>query len=240
MDIVAALHADRGVTCFVGAGGKKTTMYHLAEQLDRAILTNTVRIPIFDTEVEAVYSTDNPVKVIERTDERPIGIVPVKEGDDRYGGFAPEQVDAMADATDDPILVKADGARMRRFKAPGPDEPQIPTRTTTVVPIVSAHVIGEPLDASIVHRVDRVANLTGIEPDEEITPAAIASVITSPDGGHKAVPQDATVIPLINMVDTPALQAQATAVAEAIKSQNNVEQVVLAEMRSESPLVSVR
>jgi len=59
-DVVDALDAAAGTTCLVGAGGKKTTLYALADRLDRAVLTATVRIPIFDREVAAVRVTEGP------------------------------------------------------------------------------------------------------------------------------------------------------------------------------------
>ncbi|WP_219628702.1 hypothetical protein [Natrinema zhouii] len=37
MDVVEALEAQRGTTCVVGAGGKKTTMATLAAALERAV-----------------------------------------------------------------------------------------------------------------------------------------------------------------------------------------------------------
>ena len=239
MDIVSALHADEGVTCFVGAGGKKTTMYHLAERVARAIVTNTVRIPLFDPSVEEVVLAEDPATVPREVEARPLGIVRAQEGDDRYQGYEPEMIDRLAASTADPILVKADGARMRRFKAPGQGEPQLPTSTTTVVPIASVHVVGEPLDDRLVHRVDRVAELTGLSPGDTITTDDVATVLASTQGGMKAVPANARVVPLLNMVDTSALAETAEAIATAIHAKTTVERVVLAEMRASSPLVDI-
>ena len=75
MDLATALSVG-DCTCVVGAGGKKTTLYALAARLDRAVLTATVRIPIFDEQVARVAVTDDPAGAIDRTDERPLGVVP--------------------------------------------------------------------------------------------------------------------------------------------------------------------
>ena len=238
MDIVDALDARHGTICFVGAGGKKTTMATLAERLDRPVVTATVRIPIFDGWVAEVVVTEAPRAAIDAASAWPLGVVPVQERPDRYRGYDTATVADLADI-DHPILVKADGARMREFKAPSDREPQLPSSASTVVPIASAHVVGEPLADDIVHRVDEVAAITGLDPGDEIRPADVAAVLASDRGGLKDVPADATAVPLLNMVDDAALEASARAVAEAIHERADVPRVVLAEMRAEDPLVAV-
>ncbi|MDS0223202.1 selenium cofactor biosynthesis protein YqeC [Haloarcula sp. S1AR25-5A] len=238
MDIVDALDARRGTTCFVGAGGKKTSMATLARRLDRAVVTATVRIPIFDGWVEEVVVTESPRTAIDGASAWPLGVVPAQERPDRYRGYDPETVADLADV-DHPILVKADGARMREFKAPSDREPQLPSTASTVVPIASVHVVGEPLTDAIVHRVDEVAAITGLDPGDEIRPQDVAAVLASDRGGLKDAPADAATIPLLNMVDDAALEASARAVAEAIHDRADVPRVVLAEMRADDPLVAV-
>ncbi|WP_146417166.1 selenium cofactor biosynthesis protein YqeC [Haloarcula hispanica] len=238
MNIVDALDARRGTTCFVGAGGKKTTMATLAERLDHAVVTATVRIPIFDGWVEEVVVTETPREAIENATAWPLGVVPTQERPDRYRGYDPETVADLTDI-DHPILVKADGARMREFKAPSDREPQLPPTASTVVPIASAHVVGEPLTDDIVHRVDEVAAITGLDPGDEIRPQDVAAVLVHEQGGLKDIPPDATAVPLLNMVDDERLETNARAVAEAIHDRADVPRVVLAEMRADDPLVAV-
>jgi ABC-type hemin transport system ATPase subunit len=45
------------VTAVVGAGGKKSTLYALAGELTRPVLTATVRIPPFEDRIERVVDT---------------------------------------------------------------------------------------------------------------------------------------------------------------------------------------
>ncbi|WP_435183601.1 selenium cofactor biosynthesis protein YqeC [Halobellus sp. EA9] len=242
MDVVSALRAQEGVTCVVGAGGKKTTMRTLAVELGRAVVTATVRIPIFDDWAGRVVVTDDPVAALREAegdpDAWPLGVVPEREREDRYLGYELDAIDGLA-ARDVPVLVKADGARMRRFKAPNEREPRIPGCADTVVPIASAHVVGEPLSEGLVHRVEEVASLTGLEPGEEIRPADVAAVLASDEGGLKGVPDGATPIPLVNMVDDDALEASAREIAAEIHERADVPRVVLAEMRADEPIVDV-
>ncbi|WP_226481716.1 selenium cofactor biosynthesis protein YqeC [Natrinema amylolyticum] len=238
MDVVEALEAQRGTTCVVGAGGKKTTMATLAAALERTVVTATVRIPIFDDWVDRVVVTENPVAAVEAAADWPLGVVPEREREDRYLGYDRETVAELSDL-DVPVLVKADGARMRRFKAPNEREPQLPESASTIVSIASAHVVGQPLTEDRVHRVQRVAALTGLDPGDEIRPADVATVLASDQGGCKDVPDDATVIPLINMVDDEELEETGRRVAAEIHERADVPRVVLAEMRAERPLVAV-
>ena len=238
MDVVEALAAREGTTCLVGAGGKKTTMRTLAPRVDAAV-TATVRIPIFDRWVEHVVVTDDPVSAAERVDERPLGVVPERERQDRYRGYEPSAVDRLARAVDDPLVLKADGARGRLLKAPGDHEPRLPSRADTVVPVASVRAAGKPLTGEHVHRVDRVAALTGRSPDEELRPDDIAAVLAAEAGGLKGLPDGATAVPLLNMVDDDRLAATAREVARAVHDRADVPRVVLAEMRSADPVVDV-
>lgn len=239
MNIVSALHASEGICCAVGAGGKKTTIYSLAQRVERAVVTATVRIPPFSSSVEDLIVTDDPRSAIESATAWPLGLSPVREGPDRFGGYEPSIINELSESSADAIFVKADGARMRNFKAPADHEPRIPTAATTVIPIVSAHVVGEPLTDEVVHRVERVAAIADLDPGDTITTAAVGRVIASKRGGMKGVPPKATVVPLVNMIDDEALRQVGIEIAETIHRHVDVPRVVLATMRESRPLVDI-
>ena len=139
------------------------------------------------------------------------------------------------------MLVKADGARMREFKAPAENEPQIPDTADTVIPVASAHVVGEPLDEELVHRPERVADLTGADIGDDVTPEMVGRVLAHPEGGLKGVPPGATVVPLVNKVDDADDERVAREIAETVLAQANrsvVPRVVLARM-TDAKLVDV-
>ena len=250
MNLVEALDARSGVVCTVGAGGKKTTLYALAERTAngderRPVVTATVRIPIFDSHVDRVVVTDDPVSALQRNADAPdggaVGLVPERERTDRYRGYDPAVVDRLAaDRGVDPVLVKADGARTRLLKAPADREPQIPESSDTVIPVVSARVVGKPLSTDYVHRPERVADLTGRRLDEPIRADDVAQVLASERGGLKGVPADATVVPLVNMIDDDSLRAVGEEIAVGILDRTDaVSRVVLARMTADDPLIAV-
>ncbi|MDZ7701567.1 MAG: selenium cofactor biosynthesis protein YqeC [Halobacteriales archaeon] len=239
MELVEALEAREGLTCVVGAGGKKSTLYALAGAIDRAVVTATVRIPIFDERVASVTATDDPVGAVRAAAGWPVGVVAERNGD-RYEGYEPAVVDRLADAgVADAVLVKADGARTRWLKAPGEHEPRIPAGADVVVPIASARVVGEPLDEARVHRPERVADVAGLALGDRLRPEDVAAVLASDEGGLADVPEGATAIPLLNMVDDAALEATAREIADELLARADVPRVVLTRLLDEEPVVGV-
>jgi probable selenium-dependent hydroxylase accessory protein YqeC len=216
MDLVTAVGSTDGPVCVVGAGGKTTTLYALASRMERAIVTATVRIPVFDREVATVEVSADPVERLDTVERFPLGLVPEREGSDRYRGYDPGTVDAIAESHDGPVLVKADGARMREFKAPDDHEPRIPDSTAVVAPVVSSHIVGKPLTGHWVHRPEAVAALTGSDIGDEITADTVATVLTHEQGGLKGVPAGADVVPLVTKVDSPAHERVARDIAERV------------------------
>ena len=240
VDLVEAL-SGRGVVAVVGAGGKKTTLWRLAERHDRAVVTAATRIPTFEERVADLVVTDDPIGAVESALDReadggspwPLGLVPGRADEVRYEGYDTSTISALADAVGDDldaILLKADGARNRLFKAPDEHEPQVPDGADTVLPIASAKVVGEPLDETRVHRPELVAEIAGLEPGEEIRPVHVARVLASDRGGLKRVPDGATAVPVVNMCDDEKLAETGREVAEGILERAAVPRVVLARM----------
>ncbi|MDR5671746.1 Uncharacterized protein AArcCO_1946 [Halalkaliarchaeum sp. AArc-CO] len=218
--------------CMVGAGGKKTTMYALSARMERSIVTSTVRIPIFDSHVASVAVTRSPTEVLREADPEdfPLGLVPTQERSDRYLGYGPETVDEIAAEHDGPVLVKADGARTRTFKAPNEREPQLPSAVDVVVPITSVRVVGRPLTDEWVHRPERVAELTGLSVGDRVTPETVATVLASDSGGLKDVPDDASVIPLLTQIDTDDDERAAREIADGIHARTDVLRVAFSRL----------
>ena len=241
MDLVEALDARGAVTCVVGAGGKKSTLYALASRLERAVVTSTVRIPPFEDHVADVRVTEDPLEALESAETWPFGLVRARDRSDRYRGYEPDTVDAVAAALPDDVsvLVKADGARTRWFKAPDDREPQLPGAADVVVPIASVRIVGQPLSEEHVHRPERVSDLTGLQRGDRISAADVATVLASDRGGWKDVPPTATVIPVLNMVDTPDLEATAREITTELVERRDPSRVISTRLIDDEPVVDV-
>ena len=234
-DLVTALAATRGIICLVGAGGKKTTMYALAQaHPGRVLLSSTSHMYEYEREqVDVALTLDNPNEPLPNfAQERVIAVAAVTDTPHRVGGLSPERIKSIYTTRQfDLCIVKADGARARWIKSPGSHEPLIPAFADTVIPVVSAQVIGRRLDDRIAHRPKRLTDLLGIELGEPITPEHVSNLLSHPCGSLKGV-GEATVIPLINMVDSPDIQEVAREVAiGALERTNRISRIVLASMR---------
>jgi probable selenium-dependent hydroxylase accessory protein YqeC len=241
------LGAQAGVVCCVGAGGKKSTLYRLAEaHPGRVGLTATAHTEHFPRRFQRDSAVaDNPALLAEVTalSKRARVIAFAKPCDlpGRHAGLSfDELAEARAAAEFTLLLVKADGARSRILKAPAPHEPALPPFATTVIPLCSVQAIGAPLDDRIAHRPERVAAIAGLALGEIVQPVHLARLLSSPEGALRGVGA-ATVVPVINMVDDIALERLAVAVAEAaLAATARYDYVVLASMRDATrPIVQV-
>ncbi len=220
-ELIDLLAARSGTVCVVGAGGKKTTLYHLAlTHPGRVGLTCTVPNTHFPDTLGACVVVAEAAELAgavarAAAAHRLVAFAHPSEKHGRYGGLAPELVAEIQNATSfDVLLVKCDGARMRWIKAPQDDEPLIPPSATTVVPVVSAKAFGEPLTETVAHRLARVEAVSGAEYRETITPAHVARLLAHEEGALKNA-GSATVVPVINMVDNSEMEAVAREAARA-------------------------
>jgi probable selenium-dependent hydroxylase accessory protein YqeC len=238
------------VVALIGGGGKSTAMFLLAREGvargRRAITTTTTKIFAAQIAQAPAY-----VPAHEATKER------VAAELDRHGHVlvtGPTIAEtARADGVsldlfqrlrawfpDACLLNEADGSRMLPFKAPAAHEPVIPGDTTLVVPMVGADVFGQPLDDKHVHRPEVVAALSGATVGDRITPEIVARTLAHPDGGRKGVPEGARVVVVINKVDSLPDRAPVNETAERLLREPAIEAVVLAALRTDTPVLEVR
>jgi probable selenium-dependent hydroxylase accessory protein YqeC len=240
------LDARRGVICAVGAGGKKSLLQRLA-------LANPARVAITAT-VPTTYSQENLgfgvviepdaslVRAVAQLDQGcSVAYACPSDKPGRRAGASSATIERIhRDGGFAATYVKADGARMRLLKSPAEDEPALPDCATTVLPIVSALALGESLCVRVAHRVEQVAQVTGLRESETILPVHLGRLIASPQGLMKRT-AGRRVVPVINMVDAPAREAGAREAAEvALGLCESIDRVVLTCLaRDADPVVAV-
>jgi probable selenium-dependent hydroxylase accessory protein YqeC len=244
------LAARRGLVAAVGAGGKKSTLYRLAEAhrligSARVGLTCTVSWgapPRGLADARLVAAPERLAAELPALAQRhrmlAYALPSPKPG--RLGGVPGALIGQLHDAGDFTVtLVKADGARMRWIKAPRDDEPVLPPGVATVLPVVSIRALGRPLEPTIAHRLDRVAAITGAAPGERLGPTHLARLLASGQGALQRT-GDAVVVPVINMVDDAVRRTAAREVAKlALAASDRFEHVVLTSMIADDPVVEV-
>ena len=244
-DLLELLGARAGIVCATGAGGKKSVLFAIAARHPgRVAFTTTVRTlpPPEALGGQIILAGEAELEEQLRALGHPPFVAYACHGDKpgRLAGVPGTRITGLHDALGfDLTLVKADGARMRWVKAPAPDEPVLPPGTTTLLPVMSARALGEPLGERIAHRVERLAELVGSAPGAPFTPACAARLMASDEGLLKGA-GDARVVPVINMVDDAEKLALATATAEAaLELTDRFDRVVLMRLNRPDPVVAV-
>jgi len=227
------------LVAIVGAGGKSTLMATLGAELAEAghtvLAPTTTKMGSGQTDrfptvvwMDDVLGKDVSRKEgVDATDlrTRPGPILVLERGDERkVTGPAPHVVGALF-ATSDYMLVEADGARGRSFKAPAEHEPVIPAATTYVAIVMGADAFGRPI-AEAAHRPERVVALSGREASAAITPAVVASVVGHRDGGLRGVPQEARIAVVVTKVADEADRRRVRDLAAGLEQHPRIERVV--------------
>lgn len=252
MDLSQALGIRvRDVVVFVGAGGKTTAMFRLADELAavglRVVSTTTTRIGQDELDRVPHYLQ------LGESPELPAGFPGLLAAHrhlfvfSRLGppskiqGVSPDWIDVQLarHPAIDVVLVEADGSRRLPLKAPYPHEPAMPKSATVVVPVAGLNVLGQPLDDKHVYGADLVAQRTGGELGEPVTPRVLADVLGGDDMGLKDAPSTARIIPLLNRVTTGTLPA-ARRIASQVLHNRRVARVVIGAVGEAEPVREVR
>jgi len=236
------------VIAFVGAGGKTTALFRLADELaaqdKRVIVTTTTRLAVSQVEAHrrALLRYDNSRDFLTRVRAAlaahpRVLIVGENVESDKIAGVPPAFIDELAalDAVD-AVLYEADGARMLPFKAPAEHEPVLANSTRLLVPVIGITAIGAPLDDAHVHRAEIVARLAGARLGEPVTPTTIARVLAHPQGRLKGKPRGARAIALINQIENETQLDAARALARLLLGYKEIDAVALGAARAADPI----
>ena len=208
-----------GGIAFVGAGGKTTALFLLARELrstpenrkPNILLTNTTHLGVWQTALADQHIiAAHASKLTDLFDQPGLTLVTGPVVGDRVSPVSPEVLSALQTISQQqnlPLLIEADGSRTLPLKAPAEHEPPIPDFVDTVIVTAGLSGLGQPLDESHVHRPQRFAALSGLGPNQLVTPAGLTRLLTHPQGGLKNIPPSARRVVLLNQADTPDLRA---------------------------------
>lgn len=252
MQIIEALGLQpRQTIALVGAGGKTTLMFRLAGELAatgyRVVTSTTTRLAVHETtlapECIACEEADRLLEQLPAALARSRHVLAVEcviPEKDRVGGLALPTLKRIAALPDvDFLIIEADGARERSFKAPAPHEPVIPGWAMVVMPAVGLDILGCPLTDAYVHRPELAAGLAQVNWDERITPAIVASVLGHRQGGAKGSPKTARVIPFLNKAESLHRRWAAQEIAHLLLERPWIERVLIGAAATADPVRTV-
>ena len=215
---------ENELICFVGAGGKTTSLFRLARELKacnkRVLVTTTT----------AIYSPDEThcdQVILDRAEDSdlmkkridPCICVLGREvtAQSKLLGVDKEYVSKLfMEAVFDYILVEADGSRQRPIKAPADHEPVIPGGTTKVVGVVGLDALGRGICSDSVHRPEYFSRLTRRVMGDRIDEGAITKLIQEPEGLFKSVPDRSRKFVLLNKADSKERQKSARWIVDEV------------------------
>ena len=185
----------------VGAGGKTTTVYQLANHLkeDATVLVTTTTAMFHPHDkVDQVYYEALPNIPFNKNVITAL-FDDYKEKKDKVSGMESEQINQITrKGIFDYIINEADGARRKPLKCYAPHEPVIPEDSNIVLVLIGADAISKELSEDIVHRIDSFTEVAKLKVGEIITSESLINLLTHKEGYLKGLPEKASVYVLIN------------------------------------------
>jgi molybdenum cofactor cytidylyltransferase len=200
------------VVSFVGAGGKTTALFQLAHELakDKPVLvTSSTHLGAWQIPLADCHSAANRTEDVQ-IPEQGVYLVTGETENNRTKPVSEavmKWLHAEAVSLDLPLLVEADGSRRKPLKAPAAHEPPIPNFSDLVVHVTGLSALGKLLTEEQVYEAEIFSRLSGLSLGDPVTPQAVTSVLTHPQGGLKNIPPRARRVALLNQADTAELQS---------------------------------
>ncbi len=244
---------DKGphLVAFVGAGGKTTCIFRLAEELKRrkmkVLVTTTTKIYYPEARLydRILIQPDAEVVCRHAASAAPGSItVAAKEFQQESGklkGFSPGEIDLLSrSGLINYILVEADGSKCKPVKAPALYEPVLAARTDILVGMTGFDCYGKSIDTETVHRIREFCKITGTSEGENIDKETLLSLVTSETGLFKAAPDEARRIWILSQVDDRERLTVAESVGRYIATQDSrLATVIIAALKQKNPVKRV-
>jgi probable selenium-dependent hydroxylase accessory protein YqeC len=213
----------KDVICFVGAGGKTTMMFRLAEELrpsSKVLVTTTTKIyvPPKDKYDFICNNSETLHKYIHMKEN---GIYVLGSGvneEDKVLGLHEKQLDELAPHFDY-ILIEADGSKEKQLKGWSEFEPVIYSKTTKIVGIIDIQSLGMLINEDKVHRSKIFCEITGAQQGDTVKLEHLTKLIMHPQGLFKGAQGEK--ILYINKVEEPEQLVLAKRLACEINLRND-------------------
>lgn len=213
---------SKNIISFVGAGGKTTLIYNLAEELRslgrKVIITTTTNM--FICEKYFLFSNDI-AEIKQILDERGIIVLGTPSGDNKFKSLISPGYDELIEICDF-MLIESDGSRRLPLKAPAEYEPVIIDKTNLVVGVAGIDAVGSTI-RDICHRPEIVCRILNTDESHIITEKDIALLLSSENGqmkGLKYLKGNVRYTSVINKCDNDELLQKAICAARIIEKKS--------------------
>lgn len=220
MNLLEAFEIDQNgheLISLVGAGGKTTAMFALAQAmkaLNKRVLVTTTTNLFYPAQKEC-----DRVIVSEAVDSSIFNAIPagsvtvlgkgVIEGR-KLTGVDKEFIGQLHEENIfDCILVECDGSKRKPIKAPAHYEPVVPHNATRAIGVIGLDAVGNPITEDYVHRLELFCAVVKRQPGAILDQEAVVNLIVSSQGLFKDVPDGCEKYLLLNKADNAQRRMQA-------------------------------
>jgi len=227
-----AILPSPAVIAFVGAGGKTSVMFWLAQQFKAMALrvfctTTTHMYRPKPSQCDTLILNDNAIARLgilkkHATAGQIVYCASTCEPSlNKIKGLAPQEIDTIK-ALDlfDVYLVEADGAQGLTIKAPAIHEPVIPSHTDVVMALVSAQSLLRPANSALIHRWESFVAITQCQEGMVIDETILCRLIRHPSGMFKNTSKQAIRILVINALDLALSESSLIALSQKLLNKN--------------------
>jgi probable selenium-dependent hydroxylase accessory protein YqeC len=217
LKIIEALRIEKGsIVAIVGAGGKTSLMFTLANDLPKPVcLTTTTKLAYGEVpgSFNHLLFSEFENQACHVFEKAAITFIsnPIDDRNQKWLGISLSQADdliTICKQQNVTYLIEADGARHLSLKAPAEWEPVIPQDADWVIVVVGLSIIGKPLNSETVFRPELFSNLTGLPPGAQIQLEHVISMLNHPAGGLKSTPPGSKVAVVFNQADAYSLKPE--------------------------------
>ena len=225
LDALALQDFTKGSIAVIGAGGKTSAIFQLAEEFAarnrRVIITTTTRMY---REPGTLAATPEQVKELLVYQSVVIAGRPAEDG--KISGLGEEAAKELTNLADI-ILIEADGSKRLPIKVPAIHEPVIPRGTSRIILVQGLSGIGVRLSKSC-HRAELASELLEVSMDHVIRTEDMARIITK---GYleQRIPVPSRVNILLNQADTKELREAGEIITKLLSPHS----CVLAQLKEE-------
>jgi probable selenium-dependent hydroxylase accessory protein YqeC len=229
MKLIKLLNLNNGdLISIVGAGGKTSLMFTIAEELRKdykLLVTTTTKIFVPDREqydfMAIGHENYQEIKCSYKKGIYVFGDSVNDEG--KLVGISIENLNAQLYCFDY-LLVEADGSKGKPIKGWQITEPVISSKTTKTIGVLSIESIGKEINEKNVHRVSEFLSITNAIKNGIISTKNVVSLIFHPNGLYKDSVGEK--ILFINKVETNEQRILVEELMHYIIQKNNKEMLI--------------